>query len=97
MALTRDEVKHIAHLARLRLNDEEVERYTTQLSAILEYVEQLQAVDTTGVEPTAQVTGLENVTRLDEIKKLTSEEMKEIITAAPDSEDNLVKTKSVFE
>lgn len=97
MALTKDEVKHIAHLARLRLNDEEVERYTTQLSAILEYVEQLQAVDTTGVEPTAQVTGLENVMRIDEVNKLPVQEMKQMIAAAPDSEDNLLKTKSVFD
>ena len=68
MSLTKDEVRHIAKLARLNLSDEEVEKFTKELSSILEYVDQLQEVDTKGVEPTAQVTGLHNSFRSDEVK-----------------------------
>ncbi|OGY42872.1 MAG: asparaginyl/glutamyl-tRNA amidotransferase subunit C [Candidatus Buchananbacteria bacterium RIFCSPHIGHO2_01_FULL_39_14] len=95
--LSKDEVKHIAHLARLGLTEAELEKYAEQISAILDYVSQLKEVDTTGVEATAQVTGLENVMRPDVIENCDSKTMKKLIELAPESEDNLVKTKSVFE
>jgi aspartyl-tRNA(Asn)/glutamyl-tRNA(Gln) amidotransferase subunit C len=97
MALAKKEVKHIAHLARLGLTDEEIEKYTKQLSSILDYVEQLKEVKTEGVEPTAQVTGLENVMREDKIEGCDKKTRDELIKLAPESEDDLVKTKSVFE
>ncbi|MCC6993638.1 MAG: Asp-tRNA(Asn)/Glu-tRNA(Gln) amidotransferase subunit GatC [Deltaproteobacteria bacterium] len=52
MAITRDEVKEIAELARLSLSDEEVTRFTGQLGSILEHIDALSALDTTGIEPT---------------------------------------------
>ena len=73
MALTKDEVRHISKLARLNLTDEEVERFTKELSSILEYVDQLQEVDTEGIIPTAQVTGLSNSFRSDEVKPSEAE------------------------
>ena len=96
MKLSKEEVKHIALLARLGLSEEEMEKYTQQLSSILDYVEQLKEVDTEGVEPTAQVTGLENVLRSDLIAACPEEEMKKLVAMAPEHEDNLVKTRSVF-
>jgi aspartyl-tRNA(Asn)/glutamyl-tRNA(Gln) amidotransferase subunit C len=66
-ALSPDDVRHIAKLARLQLQDGEVEKYTKELSSILAYVAQLQEVDTRSVEPTAHVTGLANVLRADRI------------------------------
>lgn len=66
--LTRDDVLKLAQLARLDLTDEEVEEYSAELSEILQYVEQLGSVDVAGLKPTNQVTGLENVTREDEVK-----------------------------
>ncbi len=63
--LTRDDVLKLAQLARLHVTDEEVEQFTAEISAILGYVEQLQNIDLTGVEPTYQVTGLTNVMRPD--------------------------------
>lgn len=66
--LTREDVLKLAHLARLDLTDEEVEEFSGELTAILEYVEQLQAVDVKGLEPTHQVTGLTNVMREDEAR-----------------------------
>jgi len=72
MKLTKDDVKKIAHLARLGLTDEEIEKFAPQLTDILNYVEMLSEVDTTGVEPTSQVTGLANVTREDEVDQSLS-------------------------
>ena|SRR3989338_6344666 len=68
MALTKNEVRHIAHLARLKLSDEEVEKFSIQLADILQWVEMLNEVDTEGVVETSQVTGLLNVLRDDEVK-----------------------------
>jgi aspartyl-tRNA(Asn)/glutamyl-tRNA(Gln) amidotransferase subunit C len=65
--LTTDQVRHIAKLARLRLTDEEVERFTTELTSIFRTIDILQKVNTEGVEPTAQVTGLTNAFREDAI------------------------------
>lgn len=64
--LSRDAVLKLAHLSRLKLTDEEVERFRVELSEILTYVEQLEQVDTKGLEPTYHVTGLTNVMRQDE-------------------------------
>jgi aspartyl-tRNA(Asn)/glutamyl-tRNA(Gln) amidotransferase subunit C len=64
--LTRDDVLKLAQLSRLKLTDEEIERFRDELSSILEYVEKLNAVDVSGLEPTYQVTGLKNVMRKDE-------------------------------
>ncbi len=66
MAISDSNVRHIAKLANLALTDEEISRMTKELTAIVGYVEQLNEVDTEGVEPIAQVTGLVNVTRADE-------------------------------
>ena len=64
--ISREDVEHVAHLARLRLTDDEVDRMQTQLSNILEAIETLRDVDTSRVGPTASVIQLENVMRDDE-------------------------------
>lgn len=63
---TKDDVLRLAYLARISLTDGEAEEFAPELQAILEYVRQLEAVDTDGLEPTSQVTGLVNVMRADE-------------------------------
>jgi aspartyl-tRNA(Asn)/glutamyl-tRNA(Gln) amidotransferase subunit C len=63
--IDREQVLHVAKLARLRLSDDEVERMTGELSQILEHVEQMEALDLDGVEPTSHVVALENVLRDD--------------------------------
>ncbi len=75
--LSAAQVRHIAKLARLQINDSEVETYAKNLTAILGYIDQLQEVDTSGVEPTAQVTGTTNMLRSDEIctEKITPESL----------------------
>ncbi len=68
MELTRDNVAKIARLSRLRLTDDELDRFTGQLGQILNYVEMLNEVDTTGVEPMAHAGDLCNVFRADELR-----------------------------
>jgi aspartyl-tRNA(Asn)/glutamyl-tRNA(Gln) amidotransferase subunit C len=65
--LTREDILKLARLARLDLSEDEITEYSAELSEILQYVDLLQSVDITGLEPTNQVTGLTNVTRSDEI------------------------------
>ena len=64
--IDREQVLHVARLARLRLSDEEVERMADELSSILEHVERIGELDLDGVEPTSHVVDVENVLRPDE-------------------------------
>jgi aspartyl-tRNA(Asn)/glutamyl-tRNA(Gln) amidotransferase subunit C len=66
MSLTTDQVRWVAHLARLQLSDADLQTLTRQLSGIVDYVAQLQQVNTDGVEPLAHVADLNNVFRADE-------------------------------
>lgn len=66
--LTRDDVLKLARLARIDLGEDEIETFVGEFNAILGYVEQLQAVDVAGLEPTSQVTGLTSVMRGDIVK-----------------------------
>ncbi len=68
MKLTPEEVRHIAKLARLKLSEEEVEKFTTQITDILSWVKMLDEVNVEGVVPTSQVTGLENGMREDKVR-----------------------------
>lgn len=75
--MTREEVLHIAKLSKLDLKEEEIEKFQDQLSKIVDYISDLSKVDTKGIEPTSQTTGLKNVFREDSVKPenyLTSEE-----------------------
>ncbi len=65
--LSSDDVRHIAKLCRLNISDEQVEAFAKEMSAILGFVDQLKEVDTQGVEPTPQATGIKNRFREDEI------------------------------
>ena len=64
--IEKEQVLHVARLARLKLSDEEVERMASELSGILEHVERISELDLDGVEPTSHVIALENVFRPDE-------------------------------
>ncbi|HWA51901.1 MAG TPA: Asp-tRNA(Asn)/Glu-tRNA(Gln) amidotransferase subunit GatC [Patescibacteria group bacterium] len=75
--LTLDDTKKVASLARLQLTDKEIEKFTKQLSKVLDHIDELNQIDTKNVEPTSQTTGLVNVLRNDEIdetKVLTQDE-----------------------
>jgi aspartyl-tRNA(Asn)/glutamyl-tRNA(Gln) amidotransferase subunit C len=85
MEITRDEVLHVAKLARLALTDEEVERFRGQLSAILEAVGKVSELDLDGVPPTSHPLDLVNVLAEDEPARSLSR--KEALANAPDPED----------
>lgn len=95
MSISKEEVKHIADLARLELSEEEISKFQKELSSILEYVSQLSEVDTEKVEPTFQTTGLENVFREDKVEDHELSQ-KEALKNAPDKKDGYFKVKPVF-
>lgn len=86
MTLTYEEVRHIAELARLALSEEELARYQEQLSAILDYAERLQEIDTEAIPPTASVLTLRTVLREDEATITLDRE--DALRNAPDVQDN---------
>jgi len=90
-------VEHIAKLARLGLGEEEKQKFAKELAAILKFVEKLKEVDTKNVEPTAQVTGRQNITRTDEAKKAEEQQRQQILNNAPQTKENYIKVKAVFE
>ena len=94
MALTVEEVKKIASLARLKLSPEEEKRYAETISAVLDYMNILNEVDTTGVEPTSQVTGLEDVYRED--VPSDSGRQKKILAQMPQVEADELVVPEVF-
>lgn len=97
MALSKEEVLKIAQLARLELKEDEVEKFRTQLSGILDYVGQLSKVDTTGIEPIAQITGLQNVVREDIVHVQEPEVREAIMGQFPKRKGDLLETLGVFE
>lgn len=92
--ITRDEIAHIARLARIELSDEELEKYRADLAKILGYIEILKTVDTTGVDPLAQVTGLENVFRPDEIEDQAYAD--DILKGAPAASGRFIRVRKVL-
>ena len=93
--LTREDVLKLARLARLDLSEEEIEKYRTEMSEILQFVEQLQDVDVQGLEPTHQVTGLVNATRPDEIKGY-GYKPEQLLKNVPHVKDNQIKVKRML-
>ncbi len=91
--LTRDDILHLARLARLKLSDEEIEKLQQELGSILGYVEQLQQVDLKGLTPTTQVTGLTNVFREDEVVDYSATPDKLVKLAPAPQADNHIKVK----
>ena len=92
--ISRDDVLVLAQLSSLQLADDEIDGLQEDIAAILGYVEQLGELDTSGVEPTYQVGGLENVWRNDEIQQGVSQET--LLALAPDSKDNQIKVPKVL-
>ncbi len=95
MKLSREEVLHIARLARLGLTETELDRLREQLSNILENFEALQQVDTTDVPPTAQSIPLQNVTKDDEVADSSPPD--QILANAPRKEGEYFRVKAVLE
>jgi aspartyl-tRNA(Asn)/glutamyl-tRNA(Gln) amidotransferase subunit C len=95
MALTSDEVRRIATLARVHLADDEVERMREQLSGILAHFETLNAIDTDDVPPTAQTFDLTNVQRADEPRE--SSPLADVLSNAPRREGDYLRVRAVLD
>ena len=93
--INKDQVKHVAHLARLAITEEEAEMFTEQLDKIISFAEQLNELDTENVEPTTHVLQMTNVLREDKPEKGLPVE--EVLKNAPDHEDGQVKVPSILD
>jgi aspartyl-tRNA(Asn)/glutamyl-tRNA(Gln) amidotransferase subunit C len=93
--ITREDVQHVARLARLQLSDAELERMREQLAAILGYIDTLRAVDTEGVEPTSHAVPLVNVMRADEVRSCVP--VAEMLANAPDPVDGFFRVPRIIE
>lgn len=94
--ITKEEVKHIAKLARLGLTEPEIEKFQKDLSAILDYFEKLKEVDISGIEPTSHSVLVENLMRRDESKEEKIEIREKIIEGVPETKEGFVKVKSIL-
>ncbi|HET8813678.1 MAG TPA: Asp-tRNA(Asn)/Glu-tRNA(Gln) amidotransferase subunit GatC [Solirubrobacterales bacterium] len=90
--IDRDQVLHVARLARLRLSEEEVERMVGELSGILDHVDRIGNLDLEGVEPTSHVVELENVLRADEPRPSLPRDV--ALAPAPDPSDGAFRAPS---
>jgi aspartyl-tRNA(Asn)/glutamyl-tRNA(Gln) amidotransferase subunit C len=92
--LTQEEVLKVAKLSRIALSESEVEKFQQELSAVLDYVEELKKVDVEGLEEVSQVTGLVNVQREDRIEEAQNQEA--IFSQAPEMKDGYYKVKAIL-
>ena len=92
--LDSDQVRKVAHLARLELTEDEEKTFTTQLGDILDYVEQLKELDTDDVKPTARAIDVSNVTRTDTLE--TWDDKEAILNCAPDKEGEFFKVPKIM-
>jgi aspartyl-tRNA(Asn)/glutamyl-tRNA(Gln) amidotransferase subunit C len=93
--ITKEQVKHVANLARLEITEEEAEMFTDNLTAIISFAEQLNELDTDEIEPTTHVLDLKNVMRKDEPRQWITRE--EALKNAPDHKDGQFRVPSILE
>jgi aspartyl-tRNA(Asn)/glutamyl-tRNA(Gln) amidotransferase subunit C len=92
--LTKEEVKHIAELARIGVSEKDVERYSKDLSSILNWVEELKKVDVEKISEVNYISGMENSLREDKVEKFS--EAEKIIELFPEKKERYDKVKSIF-
>ena len=92
--ITKDEVKKVAHLARLELNEDEINNHAEQLEKILEYIEQLERIDTNNVPSTTRAIEVINVLRKDNIKNTDCSE--ELLELGPSREDKYFRVPKIL-
>ncbi len=92
--IDKEQVRKVAHLARLELTPEEEEQFTTQLSSILDYFEQLSELDVSDVPPTMRAIDVSNVTRQDELQPYSDRDL--ILNSAPEQEGDFFKVPKIL-
>ncbi len=92
--ISKEETKHIASLARIGVTDEEIEKFSEDLSAVLDWVSELKEVDVEKASPTEHITGFENVSREDQSRDFAVQ--KDIVKLFPEEKNGYDKVKSVL-
>jgi len=101
--ISKEEINKISGLARIKLTQDEIEKYSDELSEILGFVEKLGKVDTRGINETSQVTGLENVSRADEASEINHvdndvfKNREKLLANAPAQKEGYIKVKQILE
>ncbi len=95
MELTPEQVEYVAVLARLKIDRTERDRFTRQLGQILDYIDKLNELDTSGVEPTSHVIAMKNVFREDEVKPSLPRE--QVLQNAPDRTEEFFRVPKIIE
>jgi aspartyl-tRNA(Asn)/glutamyl-tRNA(Gln) amidotransferase subunit C len=95
MTLTREEVEHIARLARLGVSEADIEKFRDQLSVILEHFDTLRQIDTEGVEATTYTLPIHNVMSRDAVQP--SSPIEKVLKNAPQTEGELIRVRAVLE
>jgi len=90
------DINHIAKLARLGLSKEEKDKFKEELPNILKFVDKLNEVKVDKIDPTSQITGLENVTRKDKGRKKSKQETDKLLELVPKIKDRQVKVKAIL-
>lgn len=94
-SVTRDDVLHLAQLSSLQLSDDEISALQQDITSILGYIAQLEELDTSGIEPTYQVTDLENVWR-DDVEVKAEADREALLRLAPAAKDDQIKVPKVL-
>ena len=94
--LDREQIEHLAKLARLEVHEDEKQKFETQLGSILEFIGVINEIDTSLVEPLEHVVPLHTVLRVDEVKVCSAETRDGIINGFPEKTDDLLKVPAVF-
>jgi len=94
MMINKEQIEHLAKLAKLDITEEEKKKYAEQISSILVYFKQLDEVDLSQIDAVDHITGLQNQTRDDEVHHVYSED--EVLASAPEVDGRHVRVKSVF-
>lgn len=95
--LTKKDTLHVSKLAKLNLTEREVDKFTTQLSNVIDHISELSKVDTRGIEPTAQTTGLISVLRDDEIDVTNCLTQDEALSGTENTENGFIVTKAILD
>lgn len=94
--ISKKEVQHIAKLARIGLNEKEIEKMRKELSPILDYFEKLKKVDVSETKPTSHSVEIENIMREDKEREKCKAKSEKLLEMAPEKKDGYLKVKSVF-
>ena len=94
--LTREEILHIATLARIGLDEKDIKKYQNELSEILDYFKKLNELNVEGIEPIGHITGMQNIYRSDINKEFEPLEKERIIKNIPENKDGYIKVKGVL-